>query len=109
MSVFMQDAEEYVDEMGLPEEQKHTLLSQFRTKEAEGILARAEALERRASSNQASTHFFYLLYICLLSWKHSTFLNCDSNQTFILSMYSYLSNYISLATASNNNDGIHLI
>ena len=44
MSVFMQDAEEYVDEMGLPEEQKHTLLSQFRTKEAEGITDVEEAM-----------------------------------------------------------------
>ena len=40
----MQDAEEYVDEMGLPEEQKHTLLSQFRTKEAEGITDVEEAM-----------------------------------------------------------------
>ena len=44
MSQFMQDAEEYVDEMGLPEEQKHTLLSQFRTKEAEGITDVEEAM-----------------------------------------------------------------
>ena len=45
MSQFMQDAQEYIDEMDfIPDEQKHTLLSQFRTKEAEGITDVEEAM-----------------------------------------------------------------
>ena len=45
MSVFMQDAQEYIDEMDfIPDEHKHTLLSQFRTKEAEGITDVEEAM-----------------------------------------------------------------